>query len=146
MKKQIFKVGDTVYCKIYGKGRVITDVTPEVQYDKHDNYSCRKIAVEFEIGYTYTYLSDGRINEWSEICLSFTPWTEKPNLERPIDYTEWIGKVCAFWDEEMIGVFIDVLTNYTNESTYRFTTSSRGKYKFCQLLDDKDFVNKIKNK
>ena len=63
MKKDEFKVGDTVYCVIFGKGKII---------DKTYNiYNVYPLKVEFENGIKYTYTQDGKSIATSNRTLFF---------------------------------------------------------------------------
>ena len=63
MKKDEFKVGDTVYCVIFGKGKII---------DKTYNiYNAYPLKVEFENRIKYSYTQDGKSTATSNRTLFF---------------------------------------------------------------------------
>lgn len=81
MSVQIFKVGDKVYHYAYGWGEVM-DIeggsSVKVDFNRH-----------------LIWLSKTDIN-----LLSFTEYTLPGfSQERPIDWSEHVGKWCKFWDE-----------------------------------------------
>ena len=95
MAKEIFRVGDRVFDIIFGWGKVT-----EVYYFQNRNYP---VSVQFEnsiIKYTY----DGKWNTADSYSrLSFTEYgfDDRFSQERPIDYTEYIGKWGKFWNDKI---------------------------------------------
>lgn len=71
----IFKVGDTVYCALYGKGKII----------KNNDSSNYPLEILFEsINDVRLYTKEGKYYFDSNVFLSFSPWA-KPDLKRPLD-------------------------------------------------------------
>lgn len=91
MKKQIFKVGDTVYHGGFGEGKVV-----EINV-----LFIHPLLVQFAHG-EESFTLDGKFNI-NDIhpTLSLTPYTLQGfSQERPIDYNDYIGKWGRFWDGE----------------------------------------------
>ena len=88
MTKEIFKVGDKVYCLIHGWGEVYciyesTDFSVRVNF-KEDS----------DVGYDY----NGRYYQESKPTLSFTEYTLQGfSQERPIELPE-VGELCLVRD------------------------------------------------
>ena len=96
MTKEIFRVGDRVFDIDYGWGEVT-----ETHYIETTLYP---ILVKFQTSSVY-YTLDGK---WahgdSYLKLSFTEYDFVNggfSQERPIDYTEYIGKWGKFWNDKI---------------------------------------------
>ena len=95
MKKEIFKVGDRVYCIAFGWGDI-----KEIMND-NEKYP---IKVDFMCG-GYHFTSDGRFHELYAKCLSFTEYTLQGFAqERPITLIE-VGELCLVSDNSKDWIF-----------------------------------------
>jgi hypothetical protein len=107
MKETVFKVGDKVYCVLYGWGKV-TDISSEVSFP---------ITVEFngEGDEERYYSRDGKYNFNSSPTLSFTEYTLNGfSQERPIELPE-VGEEIMVSDDGktwVIGIFIEYASQY----------------------------------
>ena len=91
----VFKVGDKVFDIQFGWGEVISSIG--------------HLSVKFEMGRA-SYNQAGCRAPSSIPSLSFTEYTiEGFSQERPIDYSEYIGKWGLFWDDEDEDRFIGKL-------------------------------------
>lgn len=89
MKKDIFKVGDSVYCLIHGWGIVST-------IDKCGDFP---VGVDFKDESNVGYTTDGRYFANAKRTLSFTEYIlENFSQERPIVLPE-VGELCLVRDE-----------------------------------------------
>ena len=95
----VFKVGDKVFDIQFGWGEVYT-------IDSEGHYP---VCVSYEETKT-SYTNDGRRHISGLPTLSFTKYTlDGFSQERPIDYSEYIGKWGLFWDDEDEDRFIGKL-------------------------------------
>ena len=130
MAKEIFRVGDRVFDIIFGWGKVT-----EVYYFQNRNYP---VSVQFEnsiIKYTY----DGKWNTADSYSrLSFTEYglDDKFSQERPIDYTEYIGKWGRFWNDNPEYFTIGILKGYEQDSHKPFQSISLDFQNFEPLTDE----------
>lgn len=58
-------------------------------------------------------------------------WRDKIEITRPVDESQWIGKLCWFWDKNE-QPFIAVLKKIMLESRYKYTTTDEEGYKYCR--------------
>lgn len=79
--KPIFEKGDKVYQMTLGWNEVIEFLRVDSKYGNIYKLKDNKYAAESELSFT----------KYNTIGLSH---------ERPIDYTEWYGKWCKFWNED----------------------------------------------
>lgn len=119
MEKQIFKVGDRVFDILYGWGKVIDDnkggLFPiGVQFDDDDS---QEVIV---------YTDDGKHMPGEESpLLSFTEYTLQGfTQERPIDYSECIGKWGRFWDDDKNHFIISKLFSYDDDKYEEYPLES----------------------
>lgn len=138
MDKQIFRKGDRVFDIIFGWGKVT-----EVYYPQDRDYP---VSVQFEnsvIIYTY----DGKWAHGDSYSrLSFTEYgfDDRFSQERPIDYTEYIGKWGKFWDIDVKTCIIDRLIECKPDDEYYFTTSEFGYLNFEPLTDEQIKILELK--
>lgn len=107
MKETVFKVGDKVYCVIYGWGKV-TDISPEVSFP---------IEVTFGVDGVERrcYTLDGKFDYNSQPTLSFTEYTLNGfSQERPIELPELGEEIMVSDDGKtwVIGIFIEYASQY----------------------------------
>jgi len=108
MKETTFKVGDKVYCVIYGWGK-ITEIETEGIYPI-------EIVFDANVGARY-YTSDGRYQQISQPTLSLTEYTLNGfSQERPIELPELGEEIMVSDDGKIweIGKFIE----YTPQHQY----------------------------
>ena len=88
MTKEIFKVGDKVYCLIHGWGEVY-------RIDESKDFSVRvNFKEDSDVGYDY----NGRYYQESKPTLSFTEYTLQGfSQERPIELPK-VGDLCLVRD------------------------------------------------
>jgi len=63
------------------------------------------------------------------------------------NYSDWIGKLCVFWDDEIDLNNWSVVTNYLKSiNDDMFVANSGGSYQYCMLLEDfiKEYGEKMK--
>ena len=88
MKKEIFKVGDKVYCVMHGHG-VVVGIEENLDYPVRVD-----VENESDIGYTY----DGRYSRDFAPTLSFTEYTLQGfTQEKPVELPK-VGELCLVRD------------------------------------------------
>jgi len=128
MKETVFKVGDKVYCVLYGWGKV-KDISSEVSFP---------ITVEFngEGDEEIYYSRDGKYNFNSSPTLSFTEYTLNGfSQERPMELPEVGEEIMVSNDGEhwVIGKFRE----YTKRSDHPIEVAIYGdryNYKYFKRL------------
>lgn len=107
--KDIFKVGDEVWCMLYGKGKV----------DILDNsLGTNPVGVEFESDYYGFYTPDGRLRLELPPTLGFTEVEmPKPNQVRPVWRAE---KGEVYWYINEFGGTHHALESLSAEDAFRF--------------------------
>lgn len=127
MDKEIFRKGDRVYDATFGWGTVAAI----------NNATLLPITVKFERDKIF-YTIDGKTYPTAiRPTLSFTEYTLQGfSQERPIDYTEYIGKWGKFWDIDVKTCIIDRLIECKPDDEYYFTTSEFGYLNFEPLTDE----------
>lgn len=116
MEKQIFKVGDKVFDIFYGWGEV-----KEIQEE-----GIHVIRVDFD-NYSTNYTKDGKdYHTHLSPILSFTEYDLVNggfSQERPINYSNYIGKYCKFWNKDKHNTVIDRFVSYDNSKTKFFEST-----------------------
>ena len=72
-------------------------------------------------------------------------WHNKTEITRPVDETQWIGKLCWFWDNGEPPV-IGILDRIATDVSYKYINTGEETYKCCrpvrrdevQFADDAD--------
>lgn len=74
-------------------------------------------------------------------------WRNKTEITRPVDETQWIGKLCWFWDKDE-QPFIAVLKKIMTISRYKYTTTDDESYKYCRPVrrDEVKFAEDTESK
>lgn len=69
-------------------------------------------------------------------------WRNKTKITRPVDETQWIGKLCWFWDKND-QPFIAVLKRIESDAIYKYITTDGENYKCCRPVrrDEVKFVD-----
>lgn len=123
----IFKKGDRVFCALYGWGAVS-------QVDKGDTYTNK---VDFDNGERDSYTVDGRRLEEVTKTLSFTEYTlDGFSQERPINYDEWVGRWCWFWDGVEGNGYVSKYKQYFNDMTYKHQSEHGERHSEVKLLSE----------
>jgi hypothetical protein len=90
MSKEIFKVGDSVYCALFGWG-VVFNIDESADYP---------ICVDFKNNSNISYTFDGRYYENAKRTLSFSEYIfENFSQERPIVLPK-VGELCLVRDTD----------------------------------------------
>lgn len=58
-------------------------------------------------------------------------WRDKIEITRPVDESQWIGKLCWFWDKNE-QPFIAVLKRVESDATYKYITTDGEYYQCCR--------------
>jgi len=125
MKETVFKVGDKVYCVLYGWGKV-TDISSEVSFP---------ITVEFngEGDEERYYSRDGKYNFNSSPTLSFTEYTLNGfSQERPIELPE-VGEEIMVSNNELIWS-VAFFESYHMDSECPVSTLGSTKFRYFKRL------------
>lgn len=125
MEKTIFKKGDKVYHHMYGWGIFSSYI------NNSNNSYCYVIFNRYkkEIGDSYV------CSEMQVFDLSFTEYTlNNFSQERQIDYNEWVGKWCMFWDHVDESYIIRKFSTFLGVN--RFVCSYNSSWKYCKLLTE----------
>lgn len=74
-------------------------------------------------------------------------WRDKTEITRPADETQWIGKLCWFWDKND-QPFIAVLKRIESDAIYKYITTDGENYKCCRPVrrDEVQFANDDESK
>ena len=124
MKAEIFKVGDRVFCTIYGWGIVI----------RNESNSFYSVYVEFDNSSRTKFTYDGRILKESNQTLSFTEYTLQGfSQERPIVLPE-VGELCLVRDSKTA---VWKTRNFKKFTTHFLDTNGEiwGEFKRIKILD-----------
>ena len=89
-------------------------------YDKDENYL-----------YSYQFFS---IN-----------WRDKTEITRPVDETQWIGKLCWFWDRNPEEKYLGVLNKINRDYYGPYEEVGGDCYKYCRPVrrDEVKFVEDV---
>jgi hypothetical protein len=118
MKKEIFKVGDSVYCALFGWGIV----------SKIDEHKIYPVCVDFKNKLNVCYTFDGRYYENSKRTLSFSEYIlENFSQERPIELPK-IGEDILVYDENNNEWILRQFLKYDEGSSYPFHCSDRNSF------------------
>lgn len=116
MEKTVFKVGDKVFDIFYGWGEV-KDIQEE---------GTHVVRVDFN-NYSQNYTRDGKdYHTHLSPILSFTEYDLVNggfSQERQINYNEYIGKYCKFWNKDTNNTVIDRFVGY-DDSKEKFFEST----------------------
>lgn len=58
-------------------------------------------------------------------------WHAKTEITRPVDESQWIGKLCWFWDNGEPPV-IGILDRIATDVSYKYINTDEETYKFCR--------------
>lgn len=74
-------------------------------------------------------------------------WRDKTKITRPVDESQWIGKLCWFWDKNE-QPFIAVLEKIMPELRYKYITTDGETYKCCRPVrrDEVQFAEDTESK
>lgn len=67
---------------------------------------------------------------WDYTCIKIN-WRDKTEINRPVDESQLIGKLCWFWDKDEQPI-ISVLVKIMTEERYKYTTADGEFYKYCR--------------
>ena len=128
MKKDIFKVGDSVYCLIYGWGIVSA-------IDKCGDFP---VDVDFKDESNVGYTTDGRYFANAKRTLSFTKYTLQGfSQKRPIELPE-VGELCLFRDSDNYSWIVKKFLRYVPNDEFTYITEDEVPYaqmKRIKILD-----------
>lgn len=124
----IFKVGDKVFDIFYGWGEV-----KEIQEE-----CTHVIRVDFD-NYSKNYTKDGKYyHTHLSPILSFTEYDLVNggfNQKRPINYNNYIGKYCKFWNKDKHNTVIDRFVGY-DDTKIKFFESTFDYYENFEPLTE----------
>lgn len=113
----------------------IFDLFPDdvIRIEKSDLKDIQDIIIFDNDSWDYTHI---KIN-----------WRDKTEITRPVDESQWIGKLCWFWDKNE-QPFIAVLNEIMLESRYKYTTADGESYKCCRPVrrDEVQFAEDAESK
>ena len=86
--------------------------------------------IQREIGISARFLNKkGMILYISEL-VAFN-WRNKKEITRPVDESQWIGKLCWFWDNGEPPV-IGILDRIATDVSYKYINTGEETYKCCR--------------
>lgn len=111
----------------------IFDLFPDgvIRIEKSDRKDTKDIIIFDDDCWDYTHI---KIN-----------WRDKTKITRPVDETQWIGKLCWFWDNGEPPV-VGILDRIGTDVSYKYINTGEETYKCCrpvrrdevQFADDAD--------
>lgn len=126
MEKKIFKKGDRVFDISYGWGKV-KEVS---EFTFNGKTECKVLVCfkqDFNKDISIYYEADGSFKIGSNLqILSFTEYDLVNggfSQERIIDYSEYIGKYCKFWNKDKYNTVIDRFVGYDDSRTKFFEST-----------------------
>lgn len=74
-------------------------------------------------------------------------WRNKTKITRPVDETQWIGKLCWFWDNGEPPV-IGILDRIATDVSYKYINTGEETYKYCRPVrrDEVKFADDAESK
>lgn len=115
------KVGDSVFCAMYGKG-IVEDTGYAIGYP---------IRVRFhKMGLWKTYTIDGKLDEMAKYPTLFK---ERPEWHKDEYFKEVtkIGDTCIFWNNEERNAILSVLDRIIFDPDLSYVTHNRMLFKNC---------------
>lgn len=72
-------------------------------------------------------------------------WRDKIEITRPVDESQWIGKLCWFWDNGEPPV-IGILDRIATDVSYKYINTDEETYKCCRPVcrNEVQFADSIK--
>jgi hypothetical protein len=112
MNKEIFKVGDSVYCALFGWG-VVSNIDESTIYP---------ICVDFKNDSNISYTFNGRYYKNSKQTLSFTEYIlENFSQERPVELPK-VGELCLVRDKDHHSWIVKEFVDYKPKCEFPYIT------------------------
>ena len=122
----IFKVGDKVYDFEFGWG-VVADISRGGFYNTKVNFETKAKTIYFTRDGKYEHSDETPRLSFTEYDLTSGGFSQ----ERPVDYSEYVGKWGKFWISGEKTVIIGKLNNYFPQANMSFEVKTKSKLVNC---------------